>query len=156
MSAATDAANLDRLVDIVEPDASALWWPPAPGVIALMALACVWGAIAMVRWVSMYRSNAYRREAVAGIEQLRSDSSVAEINAWLKRAAVYAFPRGEVASLSGGDWVAFLNHSLAGNPLSADAATALRDSVYRDGSMDAADYAILVAEAKRWLIHHRR
>lgn len=115
---AADATSLDRLYDIVSPDAVPLW-PPAPGwyVVAGVIVAVVaWGCWSAWR---LWRAAAYRRAALgelAAIEQTAVDAEhlaqgIASLDALLKRTALAAFPRSTVASLSGVTWLRFLDET---------------------------------------------
>ena len=123
--AAEDPASLNRLHDIVVP-APVPWWPPAPGwyfVLAALALAVIYGA---ARALATSRANAYRRIALAELANLEAawngnpqdQSPLATLPVLLKRVALAAFPREQVASLSGTAWCEFLDIT-AGHPLFA-------------------------------------
>jgi len=115
---ATDPYSLDNLHDIVEP-AAISWWPPATGFWILLVLLLVWMTAIVLRLWIRYRRNAYRREALALLKQIEPGlqsaqtrgSALAEVATLLKRTALSAYPRGEVAELSGGEWLAFLDRS---------------------------------------------
>ncbi|MGO6678735.1 DUF4381 domain-containing protein [Rhizobium leguminosarum] len=107
---------LRSLHDIVVP-APVSWWPQTWGwalVAALLALAVL---IVLLRWIRRYRANAYRREALALLEgvadRLRHPATrpdaIQDLAEVLKRTALAAWPRGQVASLSGDGWVRFLD-----------------------------------------------
>lgn len=113
----TDNSSLDLLHDIVTPDA-AFWFPLAPGwqiLLALIALLILIGfLLALIRW----QRNAYRREALAELKQLldrdvpaNDPERLAELSVLLKRTAITAFPRQQVASQTGPEWFAFLDHT---------------------------------------------
>jgi hypothetical protein len=99
-----DPASLDNLQDIYVP-ADVPWWPPAPGwwfVFAVLLSTLTWSAWhAWRRW----HRNAYRR---AALRELMNATSGAEIAELLKRTALCAYPRDEIASLTGDDWVQWL------------------------------------------------
>lgn len=96
------------------------WWPPAPGWWLLAAL--LLAALLVLAWYLLrrHRNNAYRRQALAQLEQLAVQYQqqpdalrfLADINALLKSVALVAYPRRAVAASSGADWLAFLNSSL--------------------------------------------
>jgi hypothetical protein len=77
----------------------------------------------VLAWYALrrYRANAYRRRALARLDQLAAryaqqpdpQQFLAETNALLKSVALLAYPRRAVAASSGDDWLAFLNSSLA-------------------------------------------
>ena len=102
----SDPADLSNLRDIVvPPDVS--FWPPrrAGGSSAPPALVAAGFAIAAV--VRHRQRNAYRREALREL----ASADARDISAILKRAALAAFPREQVASLSGPAWLAFLDRT---------------------------------------------
>lgn len=110
-----DAGSLQSLHDIVTP-AAVSWWPLAPGWYAIAGLLLV--IIAGAAWRSWrgYRANRYRREALhacAAIERRMADpalrwSGLADIAELLKRVALAAYPREQVAGLTGDAWWRFL------------------------------------------------
>ena len=118
-----DSISLQNLHDIVVP-APVSWLPPAPGWYALgltILLLLLWGAML---WYRRWKRNAYRREALAELDRFEAafagNGTVSELlprlPELLKRTAIAAYGRGEVASLSGKSWLDFLDHSM-GKPL---------------------------------------
>jgi hypothetical protein len=98
-----DPADLSRLNDIVAPP-PVPWWPPAPGWWLLGA--ALLAVIATLSWAALlhYRRNAYRRAALAEIDaigKVNDPASAAALSAVLKRVALVAYPRSDVASLTG-------------------------------------------------------
>lgn len=87
-----------------------LWWPLAPGWWVAIAIALVACVIAAWRVNSQRRKNAYRRAALAELEA----GNAAGLPTLLKRVALSAYPRTEVAGLAGDDWIAFLNREAPG------------------------------------------
>lgn len=101
--------SLSGLQDIVLPGIPALW-PPAPGFWILLFLLLV-ALISLWRWRRiLHRRNAYRR---AGLELLQQARSVRDVSLVLKRVALAAWPREQVASLYDSEWANFLNSSCA-------------------------------------------
>ena len=100
-----ESTSLDNLRDIVLP-APPPFWPPAPGfwplVIFLLLLILFLGWQFYRRW----QARAYRR---AGLLLIAKAGTVQEVSTTLKRVALAAFPRAQVASLYGREWVKFLN-----------------------------------------------
>jgi hypothetical protein len=147
-----DAADLSRLADIVVPP-PVPWWPPAPGwwilAAALLAAFVILLAAAIRRW----KANAYRRAALAELDRMGSAgdaASVAAVSAVLKRTALVAYPRRDVAALTGPAWLAFLDRTGGTGGLSGDAG--LAGAPYGAG---AGDGAARLAAARRWVKHHR-
>lgn len=145
-----DPTDLANLRDIVLPPPIA-WWPPAPGwwVLGAGVLACA--LLLVLRFVLRYRANAYRREAARA---LRDPTAAPAIAAVLKRVALVAYPRADVARLTGAAWSAFLDRT-GGFP--ADAAAALhRASLDPSRPLDAAEAPVVLAAARTWVRRHRR
>jgi hypothetical protein len=138
----SDPADLSNLRDIVVPPAVS-WWPPAPGWWVVGAVCLVATGLAIAVAARHRRRNAYRREALRELES----ADARDISAILKRAALAAFPRGQVASLSGPAWLTFLDRT-GGTRF---ATTALASMTY--GS--AGDRDVIAAEARRWIARHR-
>jgi hypothetical protein len=135
-----DKYSLSNLRDIVIPEAPAilplapmLWW-----VLALVVLTVV---ILVLHWRRAYKRNAYRR---AGLETLASAGTVHEVSVVLKRVALAAYPREQVASLYGEQWVAFLHQTCRRCDCSLLARA--RPEAAASG---------LIKQAVVWIRHHR-
>ena len=99
--------SLSNLRDIVIPDGPG-FWPLAPGAWVVLCIIAALVLIILWQWVSSYKRNAYRR---AGLALLDNAKTVHDISVLLKRVALAAFPREQVASLYGKSWVDFLNQT---------------------------------------------
>jgi len=136
-----ESYSLSNLRDIVVPEAPP-FWPLAPGM--WVALGLVVLALLFVGWrVYMTRqSNAYRR---AGLLLLGDARTAHDVSVAMKRVALAAFPREQVASLYGEEWVAFLR------------ATCPRGRFPEKITTDAGAEPgpALVALAGTWIRHHR-
>ena len=134
--------SLANLRDIVEPAPPPLW-PPAPAVWILGGLLLAGAAILLYQWRRRRRENAYRR---AGLALLDQAGSVHEVSVLLKRVALAAFPRSQVASLWGEDWVGFLHRTSPGgdfSPLTRVAPESLPSDALKQS-------------AARWIKRHTR
>ncbi len=155
------ADPLARLRDIHQPGMIETW-PPAPGWWILAGLALV-ALIALVTWLFLHwRRNRYRREALkelAALEghwQANGDDAayLQALQKLLKRVALTAFPREQVASLTGEAWLQFLDNSTNSHDFSIGEAEALIDGNYRpDISIDVPALQIIAA---RWINDHQR
>ncbi len=106
-----------QLRDIHLPAEPSLW-PPAPGwwiLAALLLVLLVWAA-----WVATrrYRLHQQRQRILAMLGELEQDSGadatperIAQISILLRRLALMRYPRKRVASLTGNDWLNFLDES---------------------------------------------
>jgi hypothetical protein len=112
---ATTRAMLQKLADIATPPPVS-WMPQTAGWAVLGAV-----LLAVLVWLSIrslrrYRTNRYRREALAELElidiQIPDDRTRGEalvrMSALLKRVALAAWPRPDVAPLSSDAWLDFL------------------------------------------------
>ena len=144
-----DPASLDNLRDIFEPGPVS-WWPPAVGWwFVLAAILFVLVVMAYRAW-QQWRANAYRR---AALRELRAATSVAAISAILKRTALCAYPRTQVASLSGAAWCGWLVET-SGLEISESVIRCLTSGVY--GADVPEERRALADFAVNWIRSHGR
>ena len=147
-----DPADLSHLADIVVPP-PVPWWPPAPGW-WILATGCL-AALAMSAAVALgrYQRNAYRRAALAELAAVNVDgpAAAAAISAVLKRVALVAYPRSEVASLTGAAWLAFLDRAGATTDFTSGLAASLTKAT-KGGAIQSS--AAVLAAARRWVRRH--
>ena len=132
--------SLSNLRDIVIPDAPPLW-PPAPGVWVALGIVVLVLLFAGWRLYTGHKRNAYRR---AGLLLLGGAKTAHDVLVIMKRVALAAFPREQVASLYGGEWIAFLSETCPRSQF-ADSVTAAEDAE--------ADQALLEL-AGDWIRNH--
>ena len=151
-----DAAPV-TLVDLIdklaEPDAPASvpMTPETAGWVVLAAalvLALVWLAW---RGIRRWRANAYRRAALAELAGAGDDpAAIAPI---LRRTALAAWPRDEIADLAGGDWLAFLDRTGGRSGFTDGPGAALATAPFRPEATPSAPG--LGDLAARWVRDHR-
>lgn len=157
----TEAA-LRSLKDIALP-APVSWMPQTWGwalvAIVLAVILVVW----FWQWLRRYRANAYRREALRLLANLETEirnpltrtEAVRSLAVLLKRVALAAWPREDVASLSSTAWVRFLNEHDC--HLGSALTRALDDLEYHaeaaraDASTSTDD---LISAARGWIERH--
>ncbi len=123
------------------------WWAPAPGWWIVGAVATAALGIAAAAALLAWRRNAYRRTALAELETA-DPSHFSEI---LKRTALTAWPREQVAALSGPAWRAFLDRTGRTRAFTAGAGRDLDTLTFGgEGDVDAVREA-----ARHWLRRHR-
>jgi Domain of unknown function (DUF4381) len=160
-----DPYSLDNLRDIVGP-APIPWWPPAPGVWLLLGLVAVWLAAGLGLWWVHWRRQAYRR---AGLRELRGiavrlshaperAAALVDLAALLKRVALVAYAREQVAALSGNAWLTFLDRTggtarFTQGPGAVLAEVSSRPSL--GAALDPTQVAALVSTAQDWIRRHR-
>lgn len=148
-----DPADLSRLADIVVPP-PVPWWPPAAGWWILGAVFLAAAAMLAFLAIRHHRRNAYRRaalEELAAIGAVADPAGAAAVSAVLKRTALVAYPRSEVASLTGAAWLAFLD----GTSATRDFSDGLAAGLVR-GALGAplGNGAEILAAARRWVRRH--
>jgi hypothetical protein len=161
----TDSASLQNLNDIVLP-ADVSCWPLATGwyfLSGLLLFFLVWFGYRSIRRLI---SNRYRREALHELQLLSEnmqdenyrDTSLRKIPVLLKRTALSAYPRSQVASLTGKDWHQFLNSKLK-SPLFTGSIAGTLDTVsYSAGQLsdvDAGAAKALLKASRHWLKDHQ-
>lgn len=152
-----DPGSLDRLHDVIAPR-PASGWPPAPGWWIVGGLIVVGASLLTAALILRWRANWYRRAGLAELRRLElaaisSSERLAQLAALVKRVALVAYPRHEVASLTGIEWLRFLDQSACmsvfcegpGRPLG---------SVYEP--VPAAPTAELFGVVRAWIRQHRR
>lgn len=132
--------SLNNLREIVVPEPPP-FWPPAPGVWIVLGVAAALTLIVCWRLYAAWIRNAYRR---AGLALLQDAKTIHELSVLLKRVALAAFPREEVASLYGQDWVAFLGRTCPGRDFT-ELLKAERDTRAPEPLFDA---------SRNWIKHH--
>jgi len=156
----SDPASLQNLHDIVVP-APVGWWPPAPGwyvvaVVVLVALLLL-AYRARMRW----RHNRYRSEALREVRRLRTagpEADLQQLPVLLKRAALSAWPRSQVAALVGGDWHRFLDESAQLDcfvPEVGEILDRLAHAPASGRSLSTAQARVALDAAELWLKRHR-
>ena len=154
-----EGLNLPQLLalmnDIARPG-PVPWTPQTVGwVVVALWLAAVLVLVA-VSGIRRWRANRYRRDALAALSAIaaRADREPAlaaqQLATLLKRTALVAYPRAEVASLYGAAWAAFLCRSAGNDPVVEGSAEELAAAAYRAD----VDGAALVASARRWIEVH--
>jgi hypothetical protein len=133
------------------------WWPLAPGWWLLAALLLLTGA-AVGAWCYAQRRN--RRPDRIALKVLRalrkqagsaaSHAQISALSILLRRVSISLYPRTEAASLTGEDWLRFLDRAVATPAFSQGIGRLLIDAPYRPNS-DAPDLTPLYALCERWI-----
>lgn len=141
------------------------WTPQAPGWMV------VWGVLLMIalwalgRQFIRWRGNAYRRAALATIGKLEKEENsrykkiLSALPRIVKYTALCAYPTVEVASLSGDNWIRFLERRCADENFNRDIAGRLVTIAYQSpekwgfGKQESEEVIELV---KNWIRCHDR
>ncbi|EEX10861.1 conserved hypothetical protein [Ruegeria lacuscaerulensis ITI-1157] len=152
MTPDTEGKSLVELLDMLKP-------APEPSPISMVPQTWGWGVLAVALLlvlglilVTVWRhrqANAYRRYALKELDRCQNDpAKAAEI---VRRAALAAFPRSQVAGLIGDDWTGFLRQTADLSEFSASALGTLAAAPYRKGVTD----PDAVELARHWIKSHR-
>ncbi|MGI9199764.1 MAG: DUF4381 domain-containing protein [Woeseiaceae bacterium] len=147
---------MDLMHDLVRPE-PVVWTPQTIG----WAVIVVWAltVVAILLWHSIrrWRRNRYRREALQELKSLQSQQDLDEqgvaagIATILKRTALAAYDRPQVADLYGQAWADFLCESAANDAIVRRHAVAISNAAYAKE----ANGAELFAPVRRWIKVHR-
>lgn len=162
-----DAAGpgLETLHDILLPNPVS-WTPRTIGWYVVFGLILFGAARGIGVVLRRFRRNRYRRSALAELRAIERElrcperrlEALAAIPALLKRTALSAFPRVEVASLTGQAWLAFLDETLGGQAFTAGDGRVLPVLSYAPASQIARlpEHTIegVVRLARRWISGH--
>ncbi|OMH33681.1 DUF4381 domain-containing protein [Motiliproteus sp. MSK22-1] len=159
-SPVTSPDPLAQLKDLHLPEAID-FWPPAPGwwLLAFIGLSLL--AWAVIKCRNHINRNRYRKLALKELQQMYEDFSkhgnsglfLQQLSQLLRRVALIAFPRHQVASLQGRKWLQFLADS-----------SELRGFVDGEGMVLASgpyeptvdyDPQVLMSLASAWFQQHR-
>jgi hypothetical protein len=143
-----DAASLENLRDIVVPQ-PVTWWPPAPGWWVVMSISAIAVFVVAFRAWRVWRANAYRRAALHELPLATTVTGIAEI---VKRTALVAYSRTDIAALSGSNWSQWLGEA-GGGQVPDQVAEALTQGVF--GKVDNVNIGEVRVFAADWIKHHR-
>jgi len=147
-------SSLDALRDIHLPD-SISWWPPALGYWLVVAVLLV----AAVLWFRRYRRFAVRRATQLELSRLATSYQgqkdahdlAKQVNVLLRLAVLSLQPRQEAASLTGNDWITYVQ-SCSSEPdftFSDGVKQLLTQGVYQ-ARVDV-DAELLLTECRAWV-----
>ncbi|MCP5523300.1 MAG: DUF4381 domain-containing protein [Verrucomicrobiales bacterium] len=160
-----DLTSLDRLHDILVPD-PVPWWPVAPGWWWVMGAALLFLFVVQLRAFARWQHNRYRRQALGELAALEASlkdpahrpAVLLELAVLLKRTALTAYPRGEIASLSGPEWSSFLDRTAVGSRFSQGSGQVLHSAVHDPRTVAALEERTvhdLMREVREWIRHHQ-
>ncbi|HEX2888434.1 DUF4381 domain-containing protein, partial [Vineibacter terrae] len=128
------ADPLAGLADIPLPPAVSLWPQTWLSRIVIAVLAI--GLVVAVWWLARrWWANRYRRAALAELDAL-AEPTAGALALLVRRTALSAFPRADVAALSGSDWLAFLDRTYGGTGFTQGPGRALAAGPYEPSSDD--------------------
>lgn len=143
------------LKDIHLPDAIS-WWPPAIGwwlIIILLPLLIVflyWFYKRLTRKTAI-NTAIKRLTVIKECSSLDNEIKLRELSMLIRRVAISLQQRDEVASLTGRQWLAFLDSSLTGDPFSSGCGQLLADAPYKNSQPTDLEITQLSSLCEHWL-----
>ncbi|MEG9437779.1 DUF4381 domain-containing protein [Edaphobacter sp. HDX4] len=143
-------APLDSLHNFYQPPPPS-WRPQTIGwyaVFGIIALLLLWLAVRLLR---RWRENRYRREALSELATV----DVTQLSALLKRTALSAWPREEVAALSGPAWLRFLDGTVHAPLFENAPENCIEEIAFSAPPLSSEDEVALRNAAGAWIKHHK-
>ena len=144
-----------NLRDIHLPDALG-WWPPAMGwwflaiVILLLCLFFIWLYKRLTKKTALKTG----KQILAEIKQdaaLNDFEKLSKISELMRRVAISISPRTEVASLTGQDWLNYLDSTMKYSPFTLGAGQCLAAAQYQQAAVIEIDIPLLISLCEDWL-----
>ncbi|MDN3273591.1 DUF4381 domain-containing protein [Frankia sp. RB7] len=154
-----DTDPVAGLVDISLPHEVGLWpqtWESRIAIVLLLTIviASAW------RLVRYRRVNRYRREALAELSSMEQTNSsgreqlLTGLTLLVRRTALTAFSREQVASLAGPAWLSFLDRTYDGQEFSRGVGRLLVSGSYQPIEPNEAEIQSLSRLVRRWIRGH--
>jgi hypothetical protein len=151
--------SLEQLHDIALPDPVS-WMPQTAGWWILLALVLAISVRQVVAARRRWKENRYRRLALRELDRidagLDSPAARADLPALVKKTALARWPRETVASLSGQEWLRFLDESYGERAFTEGPGRLLPDLAYATAdTVPAESVRQLSAVIRDWIRRHR-
>jgi len=134
------------------------FWPPAPGwwlLTAVLLGLLAWGGL--LAWRQM-KIRLQRRHILALLEQMERSSNgqatpelLAQLSRLTRRLALMRFPRRDIASLTGQDWLRFLDNSGGDGQFLHGPGRVLAQGPYMHELRDEIDSRALISLIRQWI-----
>jgi Domain of unknown function (DUF4381) len=149
------------LIDIPLPQQVGFWpqtWESRVATVGLLVAIIV----ALWQFVRYRRTNRYRREALAELNRITQTRSadlspielVMQLALLVRRTALAAFPRKQVAPLAGSAWLAFLDGTCSETKFSRGVGQWLASGPYARVAPDDNQRSLLIDLVHRWIRGH--
>jgi len=151
-------------IDEIVLPAPVSWWLAAPGWKVLGVIFILWILLLGMRRVRHWWRNRYRRVALKELARIQQQSGdrwhevVAMLPYYLKVTALQAYPRSDVAALSGDAWAQFLDAHYSGPSFASGVGRKLLSVAYLPPSqwqLDEAQAAQLQSMTRQWIATHK-
>jgi len=132
------------------------WWPPAIGwwllvvFIPLLMVFLYWSYKRLTRKTAINTAK-NNLAAIKHNPALDNYTKLREVSMLIRRVAISVAPRTEVASLTGRQWLAFLDKSVTGAPFSEGCGQLLATAPYRNTPPTELEISQLIGLCEDWL-----
>jgi len=131
-----------------------------PGWYVLAALLLLTGVVLLIKWRQHRIKNAYRRRALKAVKKLETQfvqqpgqNFTVQVMAIVRVAAMDAFGRRQVASLTGDAWLRFLE-SKGKNTKFTVYDKVIQKAVFQDKPVEKKQTAAIIELSKKWIKTH--
>ena len=131
------------------------WWPPAIGwwILAVLIPLCLYLGYRWYKYITRKTALKFAKKHLIALrknEQLPKREKLVALSSLMRRAAVSLYPRADVASLTGEDWLNFLDESIPNRGFNSDTGWLLTDALYSQ-NIDTQYLAPLINLCENWL-----
>jgi hypothetical protein len=143
------------LKDIHLPEAIG-WWPPAIGwwLLAVLIPFLIFFLYWLYKRLTLETAIKTAKKNLAAIKEntaLDNNRKLRELSMLTRRVAISVYPRTEVASLTGRQWLEFLDRSVTGAPFSEGCGHLLAEAPYRNTPPTELEISQLISLCEEWL-----
>jgi hypothetical protein len=149
--------------EVILPD-TVSWWPVAPGWQVLGLVLVVLLLVKVAGLIKRWWHNRYRREALRQLASIKHQAGmdlhdiVAVLPHYLKVTALQAYPRTQVASLSGSEWLTFLDAHCKGASFTSGVGKKMTSVAYlprEQWQLSDQDSNTLISMSLHWIARHK-
>ena len=132
------------------------WWPPAIGwwLVALFIPLLLYFLYWLYKRLTRKTAIKTAKKTLTIIKQYGiedNDKKLRELSILIRRVAISTSPRTETASLTGREWLTFLDQSLTGSPFSQGCGQLLAEAAYRKNTPTEPEISQLISLCEDWL-----
>jgi hypothetical protein len=159
-----DRIQISGLEPLIAPEEISAW-PPAPGWYLVILLLMLILTYLLIRYIRKRNRNHYRILALKQVADIREEAGhtpkqedIQALNQLLKLTALSAFPRADVAALSGRDWQEFLDATCADARLEVNQWNLLVFDILKNPDtvqISRQEWEILLSFAVGWIRKHK-
>lgn len=159
-----DSTQISGLKPLIAPEEISAW-PPAPGWYLVILLLILILTFLLIRYIRKRNRNQYRILALKHLAEIREEAGhtpqqqdIQALNQLLKLTALSAFPRADVAALSGSEWQDFLAATYANERLEVNQWNLLGFQILKNPNtvqISMQEWEVLLSFAEGWIRKHR-